>query len=258
VRSAARPRLAESKRPAETECRAPHRAWYGLDILDDARSRCNARRVRCPFCAEEIQDAAILCRFCGATRDSASASATWRPPIAPLHRIAVAQAPAAPVRDDRGRTTIKISAAFFMIGALFELGTITSDVPLFGAMRGGLVAFAYHAIYVVGFAVVGVGLWTPKPWGARALFAMTGWYTFDRMLRLLDGAGRRAELDAATTSPLIASITGMTGAPLDPDMMELLRHQLMQLYTMTLLLTVACWWGFALFIHVRRAYFERR
>ena len=145
----------------------------------------------------------------------------------------------------KGRLTIRITALLMIASALLELLSIKSDVVLFGDVRGGPLMTAYHLIYAVAFLLVGVGLWRARPWGYWAVMATTALYTLDKIQFLLARDSFLRYVRQILTS-------------IDPQLtQELPKEGLQQLVTVLYASFVICWWGFAIYIHLRRAYFAQ-
>jgi hypothetical protein len=145
----------------------------------------------------------------------------------------------------KGRITFRIAAVFFLLSALLEIFSITSEVPLFGALRGGVSAAIYHLIYFLLFMALGIGLWRAKPWGYRLVFAGTLLYTLDKVLYLLYRDSMKAWLRI--------QLSGYE------EMLQFIDIGLiLQMVILLMLLFVACWWGFTVYTYWRREYFGMR
>jgi len=144
----------------------------------------------------------------------------------------------------KGRTAIRTAAVCFMLSAVLELLDITTPVPLLGGMRSGIAAVGYHLIFAGIFLGMGVGLWTGQPWGYGTVMAGTAVYALDKVQMLLARQTFADFIMQQFTTPTTREILNLVPKEL-----------LLQVMTLAYLLLILCWSGFALYIHLRRAYF---
>ena len=145
----------------------------------------------------------------------------------------------------KGRTTIRTAAICFLASAVLELLDLASPVPLLGGMRSGLAAMGYHLIFTGVFLGMGIGLWTGKPWGYGMVMAGTAAYSIDKAQMLLAPQTFYEFILQQFSSSSTRELFGLVPKDLA-----------LQVMTGAYLVIVLCWWGFAFYIHRRRAYFD--
>ena len=89
---------------------------------------------------------------------------------------------------------------------------------------------------------MGLGLIIGRAWGYQLFLAGTAAYSLDRLSFLLDKDAREAYLTAGEVSRQMSSLVDMS-----------MFDQGVVVASLVLLL---CWWGFALYIYLRRDYFR--
>jgi hypothetical protein len=143
----------------------------------------------------------------------------------------------------KGRATIRTAAVLLMVSAILEVMDYDSAVALFGGVRVGAIAVIYHIVFAGFYILSGIGLWTAKLWGYWAVMTTTAIYTIDKVqLILFPQAFYDYILQQLTVT---REVVGMMP-----------KDQLLLYFKMAYILLLLCWWGFALYIHGRRAYFQ--
>ncbi len=145
----------------------------------------------------------------------------------------------------KGTFTFRTAAVLFVLSAAFELLSVTSEVPLLGAIRGGLSADVYHIVYVLLFLTLGIGLWSAKKWGYKLVFITTALYTLDKLQFMLS----RQTVEAFIT-------TQMGGYENELQAQGINAGLIMEVLVLMSVVVVLCWWGFAWYTYIRRDYFR--
>ncbi len=142
----------------------------------------------------------------------------------------------------KGRFTIRTAGVFMVLSAIFELVSVTSGVSLFGSIRVGVVAVAYHLSYSALFLAMGIGLLQAKPWTYRLVVAGTLFNTLDKLVYVITPGTMRVELERV-----------MERFPQYQQLIDI--DSLLPIMTALTVSFCGCWWGFVVYLRLHRSYF---
>ncbi|OGI50096.1 MAG: hypothetical protein A3E57_07290 [Candidatus Muproteobacteria bacterium RIFCSPHIGHO2_12_FULL_60_33] len=145
----------------------------------------------------------------------------------------------------KGHFTFRTAAVLLMASAAWELLSITSEVPLFGEIRGGISAGISHLVYAALFLGLGIGLWSARRWGYTLVFVTTALYTLDKLQLILD----RMALETFIKARMSGFESQLQSQGIDETLIT-------QAIVLMAVVVVLCWWGFALYTWWRRDYFK--
>jgi hypothetical protein len=145
----------------------------------------------------------------------------------------------------KGRATIRTAGIFYIASAVLEVVDYNSAIALLGGVRAGTTAVLYHFVFAALYFLTGIGMWTASPWGYGAFMATTAVYTIDKIQMML--------FPKAFYDYLLQQLT------VTREILELIpREQFIQYFLLAYIVLLLCWWGFALYIHLRRQYFNKK
>ena len=165
----------------------------------------------------------------------------------------------------KGTFTLRTAAVLFVLSAMLEFVFWSTEVTLFGAIRGGAVAYAYHLLYAILYAVLGVGLWTAQRWAYPTVFATTAICTVDNLQTIFSRdviVEWQMQEMATIFDRLKQEMAGKEELLQFMNKEELLRtmnmnrDSMLNAVVLLSVLFIACWWGFAWYTHLRRDYFK--
>jgi hypothetical protein len=142
----------------------------------------------------------------------------------------------------KGRFTFRFAAVCFGLSAVWELLDLSGEVFLAGRFVGGTGAAVYHVVYAALFAWLMIGLWAGRRSGYYTLMVTTVFVTVDRLQVLFIGNALEKIIrqQMAGNEDLLAAVS---------------MGDLIQVLTLTTVVIVLCWWGFAGYAYFRCEYF---
>lgn len=166
----------------------------------------------------------MLCRFCGARRRDA----VWHAP-----------APGHSAQPNQRNVTIASSGVLLLVSGVWSLLSLTSPVPVFGGLTGAA-ALLYNGVMAAAMIAMGFALVRRTPWAMRAVWGASFVYTVDKLAYLLDESAQHASL---------AELEEAAGS---------LSELVQETARLVSLLSLLGWWGFVLFLYLKRDYFDQR
>lgn len=133
------------------------------------------------------------------------------------------------------------TAVCCVVSGIFELINLSDAVPLFGAMRSGAPAIAYHLLYAALFFAMGVGMWGGWRWGLRVILGTVALYTLEKGIYLMD-----SQLLSAQAADLTRKYQGLVS-----------KSTVMESIKLTTYFSLTCWWAFGAYVFFRREYFHQ-
>lgn len=143
----------------------------------------------------------------------------------------------------KGTFTFKTTGVLLFISVILELLRVSSEVTLFGIPLAGSGAVMAHLANAAIFGMAGAGLLFAAKWGPFAVYFAAAFNALDMLSYILNRKG--------TEERLLGSLDSY-GVTLQASDI----HAIMSMITISGLVLILSWIGFAIYTYLRRDYFR--